>query len=138
MYEDIASKFFEHFLYISSAMNSMSGKGLWDEADGFYYDRLQLPHGDSFPMRVRSMVGLIPLFAVDTIEASTLARLGGFRRRMEWFIRNRPDLCSNIASITREGVAERRLLAICQADRLRRVLERMLDETEFLSPFGVR
>ena len=138
VYEDIASKFFEHFLHISSAMNSLGGSGLWDETDGFYYDRLQLPTGESFPMRVRSMVGLIPLFAVDTIEAAQLAKLDGFRRRMEWFIRNQPELCSNIASITREGEEDRRLLAICQADRLRRVLEKMLDETEFLSPYGVR
>lgn len=138
VYEDIASKFFEHFLHISSAMNSLGGRGLWDAEDGFYYDRLQLPNGQSFPMRVRSMVGLIPLFAVDTMEIGTLNRLHGFRRRMEWFIRNRPDLCANIASITREGMEDRRLLAICQADRLRRVLERMLDETEFLSPHGVR
>jgi hypothetical protein len=137
-YEDIASKFLEHFLYISSAMNSLGGRGLWDEIDGFYYDRLQLPNGDSFPMRVRSLVGLIPLLAVDTIEASQLTCLHGFRRRMEWFIRNRPDLCANIHSITREGEADRRLLAICHADRLRRVLERMLDESEFLSPYGVR
>ena len=138
VYEDIASKFFEHFLHISSAMNSLGGRGLWDENDGFYYDRLQLPNGESFPMRVRSMVGLIPLFAVDTIEAGQLSQLHGFRHRMEWFIQHRPDLCANIASITREGQADRRLLAICQADRLRRVLEKMLDESEFLSPHGIR
>jgi hypothetical protein len=138
VYEDIASKFFEHFLYISSAMNSMGGNGLWDEEDGFFYDRLSLPHGHSLYMKVRSMVGLIPLFAVDTIEAETLDALPGFRHRMQWFIDNRPDLCANIASITREGVADRRLLALCQADRLRRLLLRMLDESEFLSPYGIR
>jgi len=137
-YEDIASKFFEHFLYISSAMNSIGGKGLWDEEDGFYYDRLLLPNGDSFLMKVRSMVGLIPLFAVDTIDAETLEKLPGFRRRMNWFVANRGDLCANIASVTREGVHDRRLLSICNADRLRRLASRLLDENEFLSPHGIR
>jgi hypothetical protein len=137
-YEDIASKFFEHFLYISSAMNHMGGRGLWDETDGFYYDRLQLPDQTAFLMKVRSMVGLIPLFAVETMDPELLARVPGFQKRMQWFLENRPQMCAEIASITREGVAERRLLAICQADRLRRILERMLDEKEFLSPYGIR
>jgi len=138
VYEDVASKFFEHFLYISSAMNHLGGRGLWNEDDGFYYDRIRMPDGRSLPMKVRSMVGLIPLFAVDTIEPEVLAALPGFRRRMEWFIRHRPDLCANIASMTREGVQDRRLLAICQASRLPRLLERMFDENEFLSPYGIR
>jgi hypothetical protein len=89
-------------------------------------------------MKVRSMVGLIPLFAVDTLESFWLERLPGFRSRMEWFIENRPDLSANVASMTRSGVHARRLLAICQKDRLRRVLARMLDEAEFLSPYGLR
>jgi hypothetical protein len=138
VYEDVASKFFEHFLYIASAMNHLGGTGLWDEADGFYYDRLRLPDGTTVPMKLRSMVGLIPLFAVDTLEPEVLERLPGFRRRMEWFIENRPDLCRDLASMTRRGIHERRLLGICQTHRLRRVLSRMLDENEFLSPYGIR
>ncbi len=137
-YEDVASKFFEHFLYIADAMNRLGGTGLWDEQDGFYYDRLRLPDNRTIPMKVRSMVGLIPLFAVETLEAEAINRLAGFRRRMEWFLRHRPDLCGNLASLTREGVADRRLLAICHGERLRLVLARMLDEQEFLSPHGVR
>jgi hypothetical protein len=139
VYEDVASKFFEHFLYIADAMNGLGdSSGLWDEQDGFFYDQIQLPDGQSIRMKIRSMVGLIPIFAVDTLEPAIIERLPGFRRRMEWFIRNRPDLCANIASITREGMGERRLLAILQRDRLRRVLRTMLDENEFLSPYGIR
>jgi hypothetical protein len=138
VYEDVASKFFEHFLYISSAMNSMGDGGLWDEEDGFYYDRLRLPDNRTMPLKVRSMVGLIPLFAVDTLEPYIIERLPGFRRRMEWFIAHRPDLCRNLASMTRAGKGQRRLLAIVHGERLMRVLAKMLDESEFLSPHGVR
>jgi hypothetical protein len=138
VYEDVASKFFEHFLFIADAMNRLDGDGLWDEQDGFYYDRLKLPDGQSICMKVRSLVGLIPIFAVDTLEPAIIERLPGFRRRMEWFIENRPDLCANLASMTKGGMAERRLLAILHNDRLRRVLTTMLDENEFLSPFGIR
>jgi hypothetical protein len=138
IYEDVASKFLEHFLYIAAAMNGQADGGLWDDADGFFYDRVRLPDGSSVPMRVRSMVGLIPLFAVDTLEPQAIECLPGFRRRMEWFVRNRPDLCGNIASLSREGVESRRLLSVLVRSRLVGVLERMLDETEFLSPHGVR
>ena len=138
IYEDIASKFLEHFLYIANAMNGLSASGLWDEADGFFYDRMRLPDGASVPMRVRSMVGLIPIFAVDTIESETIEDLPGFARRMDWFLKHRPDLCGNIASLSREGVESRRLLSLLVRSRLVRVLERMLDETEFLSPHGIR
>jgi hypothetical protein len=141
-YEDIASKFFEHFLYIASAMNRRNDSTLWNEEDGFYYDHLLIPQPDGGfkrePTRVRSMVGLIPLFAVDTIEPSIIEKLPGFRKRMEWFIENRPDLCGNLASMTREGVGERRLLSIVPRSRLERVLRTMLDENEFLSPHGLR
>jgi hypothetical protein len=138
IYEDIASKFFEHFLYIAAAMNGMaSGEGLWDDVDGFFYDRLNVG-GTSTPMKLRSMVGLIPMFAVDTIEPETIDRLPGFRRRMEWFMRHRPDLCCNIASLSRQGMESRRLLSLLPRGRLIRVLEKMLDESEFLSPHGVR
>jgi hypothetical protein len=137
-YEDIASKFFEHFLYIASAMNRLGGSGLWDEEDGFFYDRLLMPDGRKIRMRVRSMVGLIPLFAVATLDSEVLDRMPGFKRRMMWFIKHRPDLCFNIASITRHGQEERTLLSLVHASRLRRVLQIMLDENEFLSPYGIR
>ena len=138
IYEDIASKFFEHFLYIATAMNGAGGSGLWDETDGFFYDRLRLPDGEGIKLGVRSMVGLIPIFAVDTIERAVIDRLPGFRRRMEWFQQHRPDLCCNIASLAQEGVQSRRLLSVMEKPRLLRVLTRMLDENEFLSPYGLR
>ena len=137
-YEDIASKFFEHFLFIASAMNRLGDHGLWDEEDGFYYDWLRLSDGRKIPLQIRSVVGLIPLFAVATLESSDIDKMPGFKRRMNWFIKHRPDLCGNIASVTRQGVEERRLLSIVQPARLRRVLQTMLDENEFLSPHGIR
>jgi len=138
IYEDIASKFFEHFLYIASAMNGLSRSGLWDEADGFFYDRLRIPGGSSIKLAIRSMVGLIPVFAVDTIEPSVIDSLPGFRKRMEWFLAHRQDLCGNIASLSREGMESRRLLSLLSRGRLTQVLERMLDDNEFLSPYGIR
>jgi hypothetical protein len=139
-YESVASKFWEHFIHIAYAMNHLGSKklGLWDDADGFYYDALHLPDGESFPMKVRSMVGLIPLFAVETLEPELLERLPGFKRRLEWFIDNRRDLTANVACMRTEGMAERRLLSIVDRDKLRRVLALMLDEREFLSPYGIR
>ncbi|HLH41529.1 MAG TPA: hypothetical protein VKV74_00990 [Bryobacteraceae bacterium] len=138
IYEDIASKFFEHFLYIASAMNGLSRSGLWDERDGFFYDRLRIPDGSSIIMAIRSIVGLIPVFAVDTVEPSVINALPGFRKRMEWFLAHRHDLCANIASLAREGVESRRLLSLLPRGRLVQVLKRMLDEREFLSPYGIR
>ena len=139
-YEDVASKFWEHFIYIAYAMNHLGheGMGLWDEGDGFFYDVLKFPDGGHFPVKIRSMVGLIPLFAVETLEPGLLERLPGFKRRMEWFIDNRPDLTANVASMRTSGMAERRLLSIVNADQLRRMLQIMLDEQEFLSPHGIR
>jgi hypothetical protein len=137
-YEDIASKFFEHFLYISSAMNQLGDNGLWDEQDGFFYDWLRLPGDTKIPMRVRSLVGLIPLFAVTTLDVEAIDKMPGFKRRMSWFIKNRPDLCGNIASITHHGANERLLLSMVHPSRLRRVLETMLDPKEFLSDYGIR
>jgi hypothetical protein len=141
-YEDIASKFFEHFLYIASAMNQSQDQSLWSEQDGFYYDNLLIPNPDGshtrIPARVRSMVGLIPLFAVDTLEPAVIDRLPGFKKRMTWFLQNRPDLCGNVASLTRHGMEERRLLSIVPWHRLERVLRTMLHEGEFLSPHGLR
>ncbi|GJM15580.1 MAG: glucosidase [Thermodesulfobacteriota bacterium] len=138
-YEDIASKFFEHFLYISDAINHLgeSGTGLWDENDGFYYDILNLPNGQQIPLKIRSMVGLIPIFAVMTIEQEVLDSLPGFKRRMEWFTNNRHDLVTQCA-IGKGDIHERRFLSITNQFKLRRILEKMLDEEEFLSPYGVR
>lgn len=139
-YEDVASKFWEHFLYIASAMNHMGhdGIGLWDDTDGFFYDVLHIPGQGQLPLKIRSMVGLIPLFAVETLEPELMHRLPGFSRRLNWFVQNRPDLTSNVACMQAEGKAERRLLSIVNSDELRRVLKIMLDETEFLSPYGIR
>ncbi len=139
-YEDLASKFWEHFLYIAHAMDNRGADGisLWDDAEGFYYDVLNLPDNRRQPLKVRSMVGLIPLFAVQTLEPEMLDRLPAFRRRLEWFIANRPDLIEHVACMRTPGHAERRLLAVVSPDRLRRLLQVMLDESEFLSDYGVR
>jgi Mannosylglycerate hydrolase MGH1-like glycoside hydrolase domain/Glycosyl hydrolase family 63 C-terminal domain len=139
-YEDVASKFWEHFLYIAHAINHVGGDGvsLWDNEDGFFYDVLYTPNQGHVPLRIRSMVGLIPLFAVETLEPKLVDRLPGFKRRLEWFIENRPDLAGNVASMTLPGKGERRLLSIVDADQLRRVLKVLLDEHEFLSPYGIR
>ena len=134
-YEDVASKFFEHFMYIAHAMNTL---GLWDEDDGFFYDALRLPNGSVQPLKVRSIVGLIPLFAVSTVEDADLAQLPRFRSRLLWFVKNRPDICQIVAKMNEVSAANRRLLSILNPDRLRRVLKVMLDETEFLSPYGIR
>ena len=139
-YEDVASKFWEHFIFIAHAMNNIGRDNveLWDEEDGFYYDVLHTSDGRHIPMRVHSMVGLIPLFAVETLEPEMLEHLPGFRRRMEWFIKNRPDLTGNVASMEIPGRKERRLLSLVNQVRLRRVLKKMLNEREFLSPYGIR
>ncbi len=140
-YQDIASKFFQHFLRIAEAMNHVGDDeiGLWDEQDGFFYDVLHLPDGRHERMAVRSMVGLIPLMAVYVLEPSIVRHTtNDFARRFQWFISHRPDLHENVADLQAEGVHGRRLLALCGPDRLRRILTRMLDETEFLSQGGIR
>ena len=139
-YEDVASKFWEHFIHIAYAMShrGQNGTGLWNDEDGFFYDVLRLPDGSHFPMKIRSMVGLIPLFAVETLEPELLEHLPGFKRRLEWFIENRPDLTSNVACMRTPGMGERRLLSIATQDQLRQMLKYMLDEREFLSPYGIR
>ena len=138
-YEGVASKFFEHFVYIAHAMNDLGGEGLslWDQSDGFYYDVLRLPNGDHFPMRVRSMVGLISLYAVETLEPGVLDKLPAFKRRMQWFIDNKPVLRDHIRTVeTPRGT--RRLLSIVDCSHLPIVLRYMLDESEFLSEYGIR
>ncbi len=139
-YEDVASKFFEHFIYIADAMNNIGDDGvtLWNEDDGFYYDVLRLPNGESHPLKVRSMVGLIPLFAVQILDPGLFDKLPGFRRRFDWFIEHRPDLTKNVASMQTKGSRERRLLSVVPGDRLQSVLRYLLDEREFLSPHGIR
>jgi hypothetical protein len=140
VYEDIASKFFEHFLYIADAMNNIGDQGipLWNEEDEFFYDVLHFAHGDNRPLKIRSMVGLIPLFAVTTIEPAMLARLPEFRGRLEWFLSHRPDLAKLVSRWYESGMGERRLLAICRGHRMKRVIRRMVDPDEFLSDYGVR
>jgi hypothetical protein len=137
-YEDIASKFFEHFVAIADAMNQLGGSGLWNEDDGFYYDQM-LVNGGSVPIKLRSVVGIIPLFAVEFIEEGRLDKLPGFAKRTRWFLENRKDLASNISYMARDGTDPgRRLLAIPTRQRLERVLRYVFDEAEFLSPHGVR
>jgi hypothetical protein len=139
-YEDVASKFFEHFVYISHAMNNIAGEGihLWDRDDEFFYDVLQLPDGTLRPLKVRSMVGLLPLLAVETVEPDIAAALPSFSKRMMWFLRNRPQLeQAVIRQDTPEGTT-RRLLSLVNGGRLTSVLRYMLDEQEFLAPFGIR
>ena len=142
VYEDIASKFFEHFLRIAEAMSHIGGEdggvGLWDDADKFFYDVLHLPDGSMRPLKVRSMVGLIPLFAVETLEPELLEKLPDFTRRLEWFLDHRPNLCALVSHWNVEGRGHRRLLSLLRGHRMKRLLKRMLDETEFLSPYGVR
>ena len=140
VYEDVATKFFEHFLYIAAAMNNVGGHGieLWDEQDEFFYDVLHTPDDRMERMRVRSMVGLIPLFAVEVLEPDLLERVPDFRRRLEWFLQYRPDLHALVSRWQLAGRGERRLLSLLRGHRMKRVLCRMLDESEFLSPYGVR
>ena len=139
-FEDIASKFWEHFIRIAHAMSHRGedSMGLWNEEDGFFYDVLRLPDGSQLPMKTRSMVGLIPLFAVQTLEPEVLDRLPDFKRRLEWFIDNRPELTKDLATMRTEGMGERRLLSIAGQEQLRRILKYVLDEREFLSPYGIR
>jgi hypothetical protein len=139
-YEDVASKFFEHFVNIAHAMNDIGvgGRSLWDDEDGFYYDVLHLPSGEEHFIKIRSMVGLIPLFAVETLEPEIVDRLPGFKRRMQWFMDNHPDFPEHIEMTQRSARGVRRLLSLVNRRQLKRVLGRMLDETEFLSPYGVR
>jgi hypothetical protein len=143
VYEDIATKFFEHFLHIAEAMSHIGGDdgagvGLWDEQDEFFYDVLHLPDGRKQSLKIRSMVGLIPLFAVETLEPELLDKVPEFKRRLQWFLQYRPDLASLVSHWNEEGRGHRRLLSLLRGHRMKRLLKRMLDETEFLSQYGVR
>jgi hypothetical protein len=140
IYQDIATKFFEHFLHIAAAMTNVAstGLGLWDEEDQFYYDVLHLPDGSTSPLKVRSMVGLIPLFAVEVLDPELMTEVPEFKERLEWFLGYRPDLASLVSRWNEPGRGERRLLSLLRGRRMKRLLKRMLDETEFLSDYGVR
>ncbi len=147
VYEDIATKFLEHFLSIAGAINGVSdghgpmpdeGLALWDETDEFYYDELCLPDGKKIPLKVRSMVGLVPLFAVETLDPDLLKKLPAFTARMEWFLSHRPDLANLVSRWEQSGVGERHLLSLLRGHRMKCLLRRALDETEFLGDYGVR
>ena len=140
VYEDIATKFFDHFLWIAQAMNNMGdmGIGLWNEEDGFFYDVLNLPNGQAVPMKIRSMVGLIPLFAVETLDPGLLDKVPNFKKRLEWLLEHRTGLASLVSRWDVAGSGERRLLSLLRGHRMKLLLRRMLDESEFLSSYGVR
>ncbi|RMG94913.1 MAG: glucosidase [Chloroflexi bacterium] len=140
VYQDLATKFYEHSLRIAHAMTNCGGRGhcLWDADDDFFYDALHLPDDSIVPLKVRSLVGLIPLLAVETLEADLLEQMPDFKRRMHWFTQNRPHLSGNMASIGVEGKGRRHLVAFLTRQRLHSVLRYLLDEKEFLSPYGIR
>jgi hypothetical protein len=143
VYQGVATKFFEHFLHIAEAMTRMGGSdghgiALWDEQDEFYYDVLSLPDGRAVPLKVRSLVGLLPLFAVEVLEPECLDRLPEFKGRLEWYLNHRPDLAALVSRWYEPGRGERRLLSLLRGHRMKSLLRRMLDEDEFLSPYGVR
>jgi hypothetical protein len=139
-YDSVASKFFEHFVHIAHAMNDRGGEGieLWDKQDGFYYDVLHLPNGERHYLKVRSLVGLIPLLAVETLEQDIVDRLPGFKRRMQWFIDNHPDVPEHIESVQTADKGMRRLLSLVNREQLESVLRYLLSESEFLSQYGIR
>jgi hypothetical protein len=140
-YEDVASKFFEHFVAIINAINTVGGTGLWDEGDGFYYDQLHVD-GKSMPLRLRSIVGIIPLFATQVLEQEVVDQLPGFKKRMMWFLEHQHYLAKHVTPRNMRGQNGKEgtylLLAVPPRDRLEKVLRYALDETEFLSPYGIR
>jgi len=140
VYQDLATKFFEHFLYIAGAMANMGmgETGLWDDNDSFFYDVLKLPNGYSEKLKVRSMVGLAPLFAVEVLDHDIMQSLPKFAQRLKWFLDNRPDLASLVSRWQEQGGGERHLLSLLRGHRMKKILTRMLDENEFLSDYGVR
>ena len=140
VYEDMAIKFFEHYLYIAEAMDNLGEKkqGLWNEEDGFFYDVLQLNNGDSLSLKLRSIVGLIPMFAVEIVEHEMLKKLPAFTARMEWILKNKPELANLVSHWEVEGKGRNHLMSVLRKNRLTRILERMVDENEFLSDYGIR
>jgi Glycosyl hydrolase family 63 C-terminal domain len=140
VYEDIATKFFEHFLSIAGAMADVggTGQGLWNDEDGFFYDTLRTSDGRLIPLRLRSMVGLIPIFAVEVLDRSIFDKLPSFTRRLNWFLKHRPELAQLVSRWVEPGAGERHLLSLVRGHRLKSLLRRTLDEAEFLSDFGVR
>ena len=139
-YEDVASKFWEHFVYIANAMNSLRDpyKSLWDEEDGFFYDQLISPDHEPTPIRARTMVGFVPMFGASTVPVKTFDRYPDFQRRREWFITHRPDLVESVEPMVVPGPTDQVILGLVRPDQLRRMLGYMLDENEFFSPYGVR
>jgi hypothetical protein len=140
VYEDIATKFFQHFLDIAAAINGAEdgALGLWDGEDEFYYDHLSQPDGENVPIKIRSIVGLIPLFAVEVLDPALLKKLPRFSERMEWYLNHRPDLAKLVSRWQESGTGERHLLSLLRGHRMKCLLRRMLDETEFLSDHGIR
>lgn len=140
VYQDMATKFFEHFLFIASAMTNMGSQaiGLWDDEDNFYYDALRLPDEGSKKLKVRSMVGLITLFAVEVIDDQLLQDAPEFAKRLKWFLNHRPDLASLVSRWEDKNEGEKHLLSLLRGHRMKKILNRMLDENEFLSDYGVR
>lgn len=140
IYQDLAVKFFEHFLQIAEAMTNFggTGDGLWDEQDGFYYDRLRFPDGTTMPLRIHSIVGLIPLCAVEVLEPEMVDRLPGFKERLEWYFRERPELANLVSRWAIPGRGDQRLFSLLRGHRMKCLLRLMLDESKFLSPHGVR
>jgi hypothetical protein len=140
VYQDIATKFFEHFLAIGGAMTNLGGEGfgLWDDRDNFFYDWLVMSNGEASPLRVRSLVGLTPMFAVEVIDATLLAKMPLFAKRLDWYLRYRPKLAALVSRWSNPGADDTRLLAIIRAFRCAKLLERILDKDEFLSGYGVR
>jgi hypothetical protein len=136
----MTTKFFEHFLYIAGAMASMgeNNRGLWDDEDEFFYDQVRMPDNSVTKIKIRSMVGLIPLFAVEVITKDTLDRNPIFAQRMEWFLKHRPDLAKLVSRWYEGGVEDKHLLSLLRGHRMKRLLSRAFDETEFLSPYGIR
>lgn len=140
IYQDIATKFFEHFLRIAGAMtkDGREGESLWNEKDGFFYDMLNMPNGQIIPLKVRSIVGLLPLLAVETLDPKSMEKLKVFSRRADWFIKKRPQVHVNLPCFYNPGEGGRKLLSILTEERLVRILKYMLDENEFLSDCGIR
>ena len=140
VYEDLASKFWEHFVYIANSMNSQSDpkKSLWDERDGFFYDQLITDQGEFTPIRARTMVGFVPMFGASVVSADACQRYPAFERRRQWFIKHRPDLMQSVGPMVTPGVNNTLILGLVRPEQLKRMLQYMLDEKEFLSPYGVR